>query len=192
MSDHGRSLSLVSRPTRDIDSDRLFRRHVEFFIFYFFARKRPRAKTSECLQAIASAHGRPRSQSLVGDCERSQSPTVAIARGRLRALTIAHGRSPVIAHERPQPLSIAHGRLRPWAIVSARNRPRAIATSDRQRICPCQFLRSIFRFFIQFWFYFLYFYFSRQALVMRASSSCHGEVLSQVSRVLNCRFRCAV
>ena len=55
--------------------------------------------------AIASAHGRPRSQSLVGDCERSQSLTVAIARGRLRALTVAHRHSLVFARGRLRALT---------------------------------------------------------------------------------------
>ena len=104
MSDHGRSLSLVSRPTRDIDSDRLFRRHVEFFIFYFFARKRPRAKTS--------------------DRERSQSPTVAIDRGRLRALTIAHGRN------RSWAIASAHNRPRSQSLVGDCERSQS-PTGDR-------------------------------------------------------------
>ena len=67
MSDHGRSLSLVSRPTRDIDSDRLFRRHVEF---YFFAGKRPLTPAGE--NERVSMGDRERSQSPTSDCDRER------------------------------------------------------------------------------------------------------------------------
>ena len=81
MSNHERSRSIVvasCRHTPDFASDRLFRRHVEFFILLVSA-----PGENERL----SMGDRERSQSPTGDCDRERSQSPLGDYGRLRAIT---------------------------------------------------------------------------------------------------------